>query len=182
MRELSLHLIDIIQNSVVAGATLIEIELDANTIEDYLKITIKDNGCGMDEETLKKVKDPFVTSRKTRKVGLGLSLFEAACQRCGGYLDISSEKGNGTIVTAFMKFNHIDRSPVGNIVDTIVSSLLNENTDIMYRHIFNGESFEFDSREIKKIVGDNLSDPEILNWTKEYIAENIENIDGGAVI
>src|SRR5665647_3535045 len=108
MRDLSLHLIDIIQNSVVAGATLIEIELDANTMEDYLKITIKDNGCGMDGETLKKVKDPFVTSRKTRKVGLGLSLFEAACQRCGGYLDISSEKGNGTIVTAFMKFNHID--------------------------------------------------------------------------
>jgi len=182
MRELSLHLIDIIQNSVVAGATLIEIELDANTIENYLKITIKDNGCGMDVETLKKVKDPFVTSRKTRKVGLGLSLFEAACQRCGGYLDISSEKGNGTIVTAFMKFNHIDRNPVGNIVDTLVSSLLNENTDIVYRHIFNGESFEFDSREIKKIVGDDLSDPEILNWTKEYIAENIENIDGGAII
>jgi anti-sigma regulatory factor (Ser/Thr protein kinase) len=181
MRELSLHLIDIIQNSVVAGATLIEIELDANTIEDYLKITIKDNGCGMDGETLKKVKDPFVTSRKTRKVGLGLSLFEAACQRCGGYLDISSEKGIGTTVTAFMKFNHIDRSPVGNIVDTLVSSLLNENTDIMYRHIFNGESFEFDSREIKKIVGDDLSDPEILSWTKEYIAENIENIDGGAI-
>ena len=182
MRELSLHLIDIIQNSVVAGATLIEIELDANTIENYLKITIKDNGCGMDVETLKKVKDPFVTSRKTRKVGLGLSLFEAACQRCGGYLDISSEKGIGTTVTAFMKFNHIDRSPVGNIVDTLVSSLLNENTDIVYRHIFNGESFEFDSREIKKIVGDDLSDPEILNWTKDYIAENKENIDGGAII
>lgn len=181
MRELSLHLIDIIQNSVVAGATLIEIELDANTIENYLKITIKDNGCGMDEETLKKVKDPFVTSRKTRKVGLGLSLFEAACQRCDGYLDISSEIGIGTTVTACMKFNHIDRSPVGNIVDTIVSSLLNENTDIVYRHVFNGESFEFDSREIKKIVGDDLSDPEILCWTKEYIAENIENIDGGAI-
>jgi len=74
------------------------------------------------------------------------------------------------------------RNPVGNIVDTLVSSLLNENTDIVYRHIFNGESFEFDSREIKKIVGDDLSDPEILGWTKEYIAENIENIDGGAVI
>lgn len=181
MRELSLHLIDIIQNSVVAGATLIEIELDANTIEDYLKITIVDNGCGMDEETLQKVKDPFVTSRKTRKVGLGLSLFEAACQRCGGYLEISSEKGAGTAVTAFMKYSHIDRNPVGNIVDTIVSSLLNENTDIVYRHTFNGESFEFDSREIKKIVGDDLSDPEILNWTREYIAENIENIDGGAI-
>jgi anti-sigma regulatory factor (Ser/Thr protein kinase) len=181
MRELSLHLIDIIQNSVVAGATMIEIELEANTVEDSLKITIKDNGCGMDEETLKRVKDPFVTSRKTRRVGLGLSLFEAACQRCDGYLDISSQQGIGTTVTAFMKFNHIDRSPVGNIVDTIVSSLLNENTDIVYRHKFNGESFEFDSREIKKIVGDDLSDPEILFWIKEYIAENIENIDGGAI-
>jgi len=181
MRELSLHLIDIIQNSVVAKATLITIELDVDTVKDYLKITVTDNGCGMNEETLKKVKDPFVTSRKTRKVGLGLSLFEAACNRCEGYLDVSSREGDGTNVTAYMRFNHIDRMPVGNISDTIASSLLNGDVDIVFKYRFDEGSFEFDSREIKKIVGDDLGDPEIITWIREYITENIENIHGGAI-
>jgi hypothetical protein len=180
MREISLHLIDIIQNSVSAKATLIVVSLEINTLEDYIKITITDDGCGMDEETLKKVKDPFVTSRKTRRVGLGLSLFESACKRCDGYLDVYSQEGKGTEVMAYMKLNHIDREPIGNIQDTIVSALLNDNVNIVYRHEFNEKSFEFDSREIKKIVGDDLSNPEILNWIQEYIAENIQNIDGGA--
>jgi len=181
MRELSLHLIDIIQNSVVAKATLITIELDVDTAKDYLKITVTDNGCGMNEETLKKVKDPFVTSRKTRKVGLGLSLFEAACNRCEGYLDVSSREGDGTSVVAYMKFNHIDRMPLGNISDTIASSLLNGDVDIVFKYRFDEGSFEFDSREIKKIVGDDLCDPEIITWIREYITENIENIHGGAI-
>jgi hypothetical protein len=181
MRELSLHLIDIIQNSVVAKATLITIELDVDTAKDYLKITVTDNGCGMNEETLKKVKDPFVTSRKTRKVGLGLSLFEAACNRCEGYLDVSSREGDGTSVVAYMKFNHIDRMPLGNISDTIASSLLNGDVDIVFKYRFDEGSFEFDSREIKKIVGDDISDPEIITWIREYITENIENIHGGAI-
>jgi len=180
MREISLHLIDIIQNSVSAKATLIVISLEINIIEDYLKISITDNGCGMNDETLKKVKDPFVTSRKTRRVGLGLSLFESACNRCGGYLEVYSKEGKGTEVIAYMKFNHIDREPIGNIQDTIVSALLNENVDIVYKHKYNEESFEFDSREIKKIVGEDLNNPEILGWIQEYIAENIQNIDGGA--
>lgn len=181
MREISLHLIDIIQNSVAAKATLIIIELEIDTVKDYLKITITDNGCGMDSKTLKKVKDPFVTSRKTRKVGLGLSLFEAACIRCDGYLDVYSREGDGTTVIAYMKYNHIDRMPLGNISDTIASSLLNGNVDIVFKFRFNDKSFEFDSREIKKIAGDDLSDPEIINWIREYITENIENIHGGAI-
>lgn len=181
MREISLHLIDIIQNSISAKATLIQVGVEADTKKDYIKITITDNGCGMDNETLKNVKDPFVTSRKTRKVGLGLSLFEAACKRCEGYLNVYSEKGKGTEVIAYMKYNHIDREPLGNIQDTIISVLLYDNVDIVYKHSFNGKDFVFDSREIKKIVGEDLSNPEILDWIHGYIAENIENIDGGAI-
>jgi len=180
MREISLHLIDIIQNSVSAKATLIVIGIEIDTIEDYIKITITDDGCGMDDDTLKKVKDPFVTSRKTRRVGLGLSLFESACERCDGYLEVYSKKGKGTEVIAYMKFSHIDREPIGNIQDTIISALLNDNVNIVYNHRYNEKSFEFDSRQIKDIVGDDLSNPEILDWIKEYIAENIQNIDGGA--
>ncbi|MGE5628507.1 MAG: ATP-binding protein [Solirubrobacterales bacterium] len=181
MREISLHLIDIIQNSISANATLIQVGMEANTEKDYIKITITDNGCGMDEETLKNVKDPFVTSRKTRRVGLGLSLFEAACKRCDGYLEVYSEIGKGTEVIGYMKYNHIDREPLGNIQDTIMSVLLYENVDVVYKHSFNENTFVFDSREIKGIVGEDLNNPEILDWIRGYIAENIENIDGGAI-
>jgi hypothetical protein len=141
---------------------------------------VTDNGCGMSKELLEKVKDPFVTSRQTRKVGLGLSLLEAACERCEGHLDIESTEGIGTKVTAVMKYSHIDRSPIGRVEDTILSVLLDSSIDIVYMHKVDDSEFTFDSREIKKIVGDDLTNPEILQWIKEYIKENIEQIGGGA--
>ena len=175
-----MHLIDIIQNSVKAGASLITVELDEFVKKDELRMTVADNGCGMSKELLQKVKDPFVTSRQTRKVGLGLSLMEAACERCEGFLDIESTEGIGTKVTAVMKYSHIDRAPIGKVEDTILSVLLDSSVDIVYLHKVDDSEFVFDSREIKKIVGNDLSDPEILQWIKEYIRENIEQIGGGA--
>jgi anti-sigma regulatory factor (Ser/Thr protein kinase) len=180
MREISLHLMDVIQNSIEAGADFIEISIEENTKDDYIEISVKDDGCGMNEDMLKNVTNPFVTSRKTRKVGLGLSLFEAACERCGGYLKVNSEEGVGTEVDAYMKYSHIDRAPMGRMEDTLVSALTIPGIDIVYKHSVDGNTFIFDSREIKKVAGDDLTQPEILNWIRKYIIENIEQIGGGA--
>lgn len=180
MREISLHLMDVIQNSIEAGAAFIEINIEENTKDDYIKISIRDDGCGMNKDMLKNVTNPFVTSRKTRRVGLGLSLFEAACARCDGYLKVNSKEGIGTEVDAFMKYSHIDRAPMGKIEDTLVSALTASGIDIVYKHNVDGNTFIFDSREIKKAAGDDLTQPEILTWIREYIMENIQEIGGGA--
>ncbi|MCX7883862.1 MAG: ATP-binding protein [Caloramator sp.] len=179
MRELSLHIMDIIENSISAKATLICLEIIEDKNNDILKIIVKDNGCGIDEQDIERVKDPFVTSRKTRKVGLGIPLFEAACLRCEGRLNIKSKKGKGTEIEALMKYSHIDRAPLGRIEDTIVSILLYPQLDIEYRHVVNDKEFIFDSREIKKVIGEDLTLPNILQWIKEYIKEGIEEIGGG---
>lgn len=176
MREISLHLMDIVQNSIEAGATFIIITIEENTNDDYIHITIKDNGFGIEPELIEKIKDPFVTSRKTRRVGLGISLFEAACNRCGGGLSIESLINSGTEIKASLEYNHVDRAPMGRIEDTIVSFLMTKRVDILYKHIFNNKEFVFDSREIKKAVGGELNDLDIINWIKEYISEGIENI------
>lgn len=178
MRELSLHIMDIIQNSIVANASLVEIAIEENTIQDFLKIIIKDNGIGMDREMLSQIKDPFITTRSSRKVGLGISLLEAACTRCEGYLDIESSVGVGTTLTAVMKYSHIDRAPLGKLQDTIVSLLLYQNIDFLYRHLINGKEFTLDTREIRKIAGEDLSSQEILFWVRDYIIEGINHIGG----
>lgn len=176
MREISLHLMDIIENSAAAHSNLINIVIKELPVEDKLIITVKDNGCGMDEEMLGHVKDPFITTRETRKVGLGISLLEAACKRCDGGLKVKSELKKGTEVTAYMSYHHIDREPLGKIDETIVTSLLNPSIDIIYKHVVENKEFIFDSREIKKIAGNDISDPEIMQWIREYIDENLEKI------
>jgi signal transduction histidine kinase len=180
MRELSLHLVDIIQNSLDAGASIVEVEINEDSSDDILELIVRDNGSGMSEEVVKKVKDPFYTSRKTRKVGLGLSLLEAACIRCDGNLTVKSSVGSGTEVKAVLKYSHIDRAPLGRIEDTIITVLLHNTSDIVYTHRINNNSFVFDSREIKQIVGDDITKPEVLQWIREYISENIEQMGGGA--
>lgn len=176
MREISLHIMDIIQNSIAAKANLIEITVDENIVENYLKIVIRDNGKGMDKEMLSHIKDPFVTTRTSRKVGLGISLFEAACIRCDGSLSIDSNPGTGTILTAVMKYSHIDRAPLGKLQDTIISLLLYPEINFVYRHLLNCNEFIFDTREIRKIVGDDLSSQEIIFWIRDYIVEGINSI------
>jgi hypothetical protein len=176
MRELSLHIMDIIQNSIAANASFIEITVDENIIKDYLKIVIKDNGRGIDKEILSKIKDPFITTRTSRKVGLGISLFEAACNRCEGVLNIESTVGVGTTLTALMKYSHIDRAPLGRLQDTIMSLLLYPNLDFIYKHLFNENEFILDTREIRKIVGDDLEDQEIIFWIRDYIIEGTNAI------
>ncbi|WDC84860.1 ATP-binding protein [Caloramator sp. mosi_1] len=181
MRELSLHIMDIIENSISANATLIELYIEEDTSKNILTIKIKDNGKGIEEEMLKNITDPFVTSRTTRRVGLGLSLFESTCLRCNGSLKVYSMVNVGTEVVATMEHNNIDRPPLGRIEDTVVSVLLNPKIDLLYQHTVNDKKFVLDSREIKRILGsEDISSPEVLLWIKEYIKENLKEISGGA--
>ena len=179
MKELSLHILDIAENSVKAKASLIEISVYEDSEKNLLTIDIKDNGCGMSEEFLKTVKDPFSTTRTTRRVGMGLSLFEAAAVQCGGSLKISSEQGVGTSVTVTFLQNHIDRAPLGDMAGTMQTLIGGApEIDFIYRHEKDGKNFVLDTREIKETLGDvPLNTPEVILWIGDYINECINELN-----
>lgn len=184
MKELALHILDLAQNSIDAGANLIEILVNEDLENDLLIITLKDNGCGMEDEQAQRVKDPFVTSRTSRKVGLGIPLMLAACQRCEGDLTIKSQKNVGTQLIATFKHSHIDRVPIGNMTETMVSLVMTEpNIDFIYIHKVNQEEFKFDTREIKQTLGEGipLTEPDVIDWIKGYIDEGLSNLRGGVL-
>ena len=147
MKELSLHILDIAENSVKAEASLIEIEISEDTGKNLLTIAIKDNGVGMSEEFLKRVKDPFSTTRTTRRVGMGISLFEAAAEQCGGGLEISSEQNVGTEVFVRFQLDHIDRAPLGDMAGTMQTLIGGSpDRDFVYSHSKDGKCFTMDTR------------------------------------
>ncbi|SES75274.1 Histidine kinase-, DNA gyrase B-, and HSP90-like ATPase [Natronincola peptidivorans] len=178
MKELALHILDIVQNSVRADASIIEITVREDIQRDILMISIKDNGKGMDEETLKKVEDPFFTTRTTRKIGLGISLFKTAALQCNGSFNLVSKQGEGTCLTAAFQYSHIDRAPLGNIVDTLVTLLMMEKEiDYRYVHYYKNNQFSFDTHEIKKVLdGVPITDINVVEWIKEYITEGLKEI------
>lgn len=175
MKELSLHILDLVENSINAQAKLVTINIFEDLSNNLLKITIVDDGKGMDEDFLRVADNPFTTTRKTRDVGLGLSLMKSAAIRTDGDFSITSEKGKGTKVMATFTYNHIDRVPLGNIGGTI-STILNreENIDYLYIHRINSKQFIFDTREVRKLLREvNLNTPEVILWVQDYINENI---------
>lgn len=174
MKELSLHILDIVQNSVAAGAKLITLDLIEDVNTDLLEFSIKDDGCGMTEETLKKVTDPFTTGRTTRRVGLGIPLLKAAAELTGGGLELTSEPGVGTTVTARFVYDSIDRQPLGNMAETILGIIISyENIDFVYYHRVNEKEFTIDTREIKGILGEvSLNEPEVVLWLSGFLNEN----------
>lgn len=178
MKELSLHILDIAKNSVKANASVIEIIIEESIEKNFLNIEINDNGCGMDAEFLSRVKDPFATTRTTRKVGMGISLFEAAAIQCGGGLDIESEPGKGTRLKAYFKYDHIDRAPVGDMAGTMTTLISGSpNIDFVYRHIKDGKSFVLDTAEMRAVLGKDvpLNTPEVLSWVEQSIKEGFED-------
>lgn len=178
MKELSLHLLDITQNSVRAEASLIKVSIVESIPENLLTFEIEDNGKGIPNEMLKGITDPFVTSRSTRRVGLGLSMFEAAARQCGGSFDIQSQVGVGTRVFASFIHDHIDRVPLGNMADTIVTMVMSFGVvDLLYEHTYNQKVYIFDTREIKEVLEvESLNEVEILAWIRENVAEGLEEI------
>ena len=178
MKELSLHITDIVQNSIVAGATLVEINVFEDTLKNVLEISIIDNGKGMSEALVKQVTDPFTTSRTTRKVGLGIPLFKQAAMLTGGDLSITSTVGKGTTIKACFVHDHIDRQPLGDMVGTILATVVShEEIDFVYKHSFNGKEFILDTKEIKKVLGEiSFSEPDVYMWIKSYLEEGEDEI------
>jgi DNA topoisomerase VI subunit B len=182
MRELSLHILDIIENSRRANSDLIKIEILEMPDSDLLKIIIEDNGSGISKDKLDKIEDPFITSRTTRDVGLGISLLKSAAESCDGNLAINSQIGAGTKVEVDFKYNHIDRAPLGDITTTLSNFIAanGEEVDIVYQHQYKDKKFIFDSREIKSELDDvSIQSRQIIAWIREYIGENLEQIRGG---
>ncbi len=178
MRELSLNVLDIAQNSVSAEASLIELVVREDRRAHELMLGVYDNGKGMTAEQVAAVRDPFFTTRTTRKVGMGVPLFKMAAEMTGGSLSIESEVGVGTRVEAFFHTDHVDFVPLGDMCSTVVMLItMNLQIDFIYRVQVDGSAFTLDTRELKEILGDvPLNDPDIARWIKDYITENTANL------
>ncbi len=165
-------------NSLKADATLVEIHIEDSITNNWLKIAIEDNGRGMSQDVINKVTNPFYTSRNTRKVGLGIPMLKEACERCKGYLNIDSELGKGTKVACSFERDNIDRAPLGNMGETIMTII---NTlgpcELIYSHKTDIGNFIFNTIEIKNLLeGVDINDNSVLLWLKEYINENINTL------
>ena len=182
MRELSLNVMDVAQNSVRAEATLVRITVTESDKDDRLVIEIADNGCGMTQEQVQQVIDPFFTTRTTRKVGLGVPLFKLSAEQTGGSFDIQSEKGVGTTTTASYVKSHVDMTPLGDINSTVkILIQCNPQIDFVYTCTTDNGSFTLDTRELREVLGDvSLDTPDVLVWIGDYLEENTKNIYGGA--
>ncbi|MDK2985826.1 MAG: hypothetical protein PWQ96_1468 [Clostridia bacterium] len=181
MEELSLHILDILQNSVEAKADFIQLKIVEDIEKDILSIKIKDNGSGMDNEEASKACSPFYSTRKTRKIGMGLPLLQANAEACGGYLRLTSKKKEGTCVFALFRRSHWDTPPLGNIASSICTFLAwNEPVHLVYTHVVNKKTFTLDTREIiEKIDPLPINTPSILVWIKDYINSGLKDLKKG---
>lgn len=182
MQDLSLHILDIAENSIDAGAKRIKIMIDEDARKNLLTIQIKDNGKGMDKKTLKKVLDPFYTTKTVRRVGLGLSLFAQTIRESDGKIEIKSNPGRGTVVQAKMSYNHIDRKPLGNMCETIISLIGTKGNkiDFVYEHRKDGLCFVINTVEIKKLLdGISIDNPEVLGFLRKKIVSGFKKIKAG---
>lgn len=179
MRELSLNVLDIAQNSITAKATLITLTVEESLPEDTLTIKVEDNGCGMTPQQVEHVTDPFYTTRTTRKVGLGVPFFKMEAEMTGGSFAIRSQQGVGTVLQAVFRPSSVDMIPLGDISGTVQLLIsCNPEIDFLYTRRFvadGGEQRQFtlDTREMRQLLGDevSLSAPEVVLWMKDYLAE-----------
>ncbi len=184
MTEIALNVLDVAENSVRAGASLIQIGVLVDTARDDMLIYIEDNGCGMTKEQVAQVEDPFFTTRKTRKVGLGIPFFKYAAQCTGGDFTITSQVGSGTRVEARFVLSHIDRMPLGDMCGTMHTLItFNTEIDFIYIYTIDERSFTLDTREFKDILeGVPLNSPEVSQYIEEYLMENTAEVDQGIVL
>lgn len=176
MKDLSMHIMDILQNSTRAKATEITLEVLLDSAKDTLTLIFKDNGCGMDAETVQKVINPFFTTRTTRKVGLGLPLLKQNTEQTGGFMNIQSEVGVGTTVTAVFGLTHLDTPPMGDLAGTMVLTI-SANPDIRFLFHYKRDDdvdYLLDTDEVYEILdGMSINDPDVIESLKEMIIENI---------
>ncbi len=182
MKELSLNILDIAQNSVKAKAANILIKLVET--DETLTLIIQDDGCGMSEETVKNVMNPFYTTRTTRSVGLGVPLLKLAAEQTGGEIEIQSVSENdnpdshGTTVTAKFFKNHLDFTPLGDVISTVTTLIQGQpSIEWMFVHEINGQSVELDTKELRAILGDvPLDNYEVIKWIEGYLKEGYESV------
>lgn len=178
MNEISLHIIDIIQNSLSAGASLIRVIIVEDLSQNLLTVSIIDNGKGMTQEQIERLDDPFFTSRTTRRVGMGIPLFRQSAEQSGGDLVVTSKPGEGTTVKASFLNDHIDRPPMGDIANTMVLMIsANPDKDFVFEYVYNSCSYIFDTVEIKVVLEElPLNDPAVIRMLTEMITENIRDL------
>lgn len=178
MNDLAMHILDIIQNSLSAGAILVKLTVEEDGPSDRLEIIIEDNGCGMDKEQVERLTDPFFTSRTTRKVGMGIPLLKQSAEQSGGGIEIKSEVGVGTYVRAWFKMSHIDRPPLGDVPNAFILTVsANPDKDFILRYIIGRGEYVFDTIEIKEALeGTPLNDASVIRILTDMIKENIKDL------
>ena len=181
MRELSDNIMDIAQNSISAGAALTEVHVKVSHADNLITFVFQDDGCGMSEELVQSVIEPFTTTRKTRKVGLGLPLLKQTAEMTGGTLDIRSTVGVGTTVTATFGLDHIDRPPMGDVAGAWFSLVvMNPEKEFLFTYDYDGQVFTFDTRDIRAAVAPiPLNQMEISAWIQECLQSEINELHGG---
>jgi len=178
MEDISLHILDVAENGIRAGARLLKITITEDMQNDLLTITIQDNGRGMEPDFLKSVLDPFVTTRTTRTVGLGLSLFQQSAREAEGDLVVESGLGVGTTVKVRMRHGHIDRKPMGNMAETMLSLIEgNPEVDFVYTHTKNGREYVLDTRSIREELEEiSMNSPAVINIIKQDLESGLQEI------
>ncbi len=178
MRELALHLLDIAENSISANAKTVKVTIEENYVTDRLRMMVEDDGRGMSAEMVAQVTDPFFTSRTTRKVGMGLPLLKAAAEACNGSLKVTSEVGKGTRVEVEFQHSHIDRMPLGSVVDTMLTLVVGSpEVHWIFRYQVDSEMFEFDDQPFKEELGDiPLSEGAVLGFLREHLQSGVASV------
>ncbi len=179
MQDLSLHILDIVENSLTAGARRIEIRIDEDLKADRFSLEIKDNGRGMDDQMMKQALDPFFTTKTTRRVGLGLPLLAEACRASEGELILQSCPGQGTTVKAVFRHSHIDRKPLGKVGDTLLAIMIGHpEVELLYDHRKDGIDFSLDTREIKGDLGDiPLNAPQVVSALRALLHSGLRELE-----
>lgn len=178
MEDISLHILDIAENSIKAKAKNIKIIFNENIKNDKTTLKISDDGEGMDKKTLNKALDPFFTTKNTRTVGLGLSLLSEAAKAANGTFSIKSEPGKGTHLKAEFQTSHIDNKPMGDMASTLISIISGHpEVNLVYIHTYNGKKFRLDTKETKsQLNGVRINSPEVLRILKLKIKKGIDSI------
>ena len=178
MKELAMHVYDLMENSTAANSTEVKLTIRDSLKDNIYAFTIEDNGKGMTPEFMAKVTDPYTTSRTTRKVGLGLPLIKMNTENCGGGMKLQSEVGKGTRLDFWFQHNHWDRPPMGDIAGTIVMlCAAHEDIHIIYKHITDEGEFVFDTDEIHEALdGMSMNDVKVMGWLKDMVQEKLEAI------
>ena len=178
MQDLSLHILDIVENAIVSKASQVAIRITEDPEQDQMIVEIEDDGEGIPTHLLEKVVDPFFTTRSTRKVGLGLSLLQQAAQACEGDLQVQSLKEKGTLVRASFRYNHIDRKPLGDMASTMVTLIVgNPQMDFYYVHRKGDKNFSFDTVELKRELDDvPIDHPKVIQFVRKEIHKGLKDL------